>query len=124
MASIGDIATSAPTLDHQTDTFDAIKELIILGEDYAFVKKNDQIIGIVCVDNLLDEYNSATICEVNVEKFAEPLLYINEDENELKAAQLILENNVKHIAVTNQVGDFVGIVSFKQLKAEFWLTKV
>jgi hypothetical protein len=54
MPYIGRISTPAPTLDHQSTAFDATEELILLGQDHAFVKKDDRIIGIVCLDNLLE----------------------------------------------------------------------
>ena len=114
MPFTGKVAVGAPTFDHQTDSYDVTVDLIVLGLDYAFLKKDDQIIGIVCVDNLLEEFNSAA----KVAEFMEPLISISEYEHKLKAAQLMRENKVEHIAVTNRAGDFVGIASFKQLKTE------
>ena len=66
MPYIGRISTPAPTLDHQSTAFDATEELILLGKDHAFVKKDDRIIGIVCVDNLLEEYKSGDISASSV----------------------------------------------------------
>ena len=45
MPFIGRVASPAPTLDHQATTFDAIEELILLGQDHAFVKKDEQFTG-------------------------------------------------------------------------------
>ncbi len=39
MPFIGRVASPAPTLDHQANTFDATEELILLGQDHPFVKK-------------------------------------------------------------------------------------
>ena len=118
MPFIGKVAVGAPTFDHQTDSYDVTVDLIVLGLDYAFLKKDDQIIGIVCVDSLLEEFNSAANSEAKVAEFMEPLISISEYEHKLKTAQLMRENKVEHIAVTNRAGDFVGIASFKQLKTE------
>jgi hypothetical protein len=76
MPYIGRISTPAPTLDHQSTAFDATEELILLGQDHAFVKKDDRIIGIVCVDNLLKEYKSGDISSSSVVEFVEPLIFL------------------------------------------------
>ena len=66
MPFTGKVAVGAPAFDHQTDSYDVTVDLIVLGLDYAFLKKDDQIIGIVCVDNLLEEFNSAANSEAKV----------------------------------------------------------
>lgn len=116
MPFIGKVALPAPTIDHQRSTFDATEELILLGQDHAFVKKDDQVIGIVCLDNLLEEYKFGDISETSVAEFVEPLFFVQEYELRLKAAELMEENNVEHIAVTNKAGVFVGIATLNQLK--------
>jgi predicted transcriptional regulator len=118
MPIIGRVARPAPTLDHQTNTFDATEELILLGQDRAFVKKGDRIVGIVCVDKLLEEYKSGDISENNLEEYVEPLFFLKEYEKRSKAMEVMLINNIEHIAVTNKAGDFVGIASLKQMKDE------
>ncbi len=118
MPFIGRVASPAPTLDHQVNSFDATEELILLGQDHAFVKKDDQVIGIVCLDNLLDEYKSGDISATSVAEFMEPLFFVKEYELRLKAVELMLINDIEHIAVTNGAGDFVGIASLKKLKNE------
>ncbi len=114
MPYIGRVASPAPTLDHQTSSFDATEELILLGQDHAFVKVDDRVIGIICLDNLLEKYKSGDISETTVAEFVEPLVFIKEFEHRTKATQLMLTHNAEHIAVTNRVGDFVGIASLKQ----------
>jgi predicted transcriptional regulator len=118
MPYIGKIAKPAPTLDHQANTFDATEELILLGQDHAFIKKNDRIIGMVCVDNLLEECKSGDISSTNVAEFVEPLFFVKEYELRSKAKELMLINDIELIAVTNNAGDFVGIASLKQMKGE------
>ncbi len=118
MSLIGEIAFPAPTLDQQTIAFDATEELILFGQDHAFVKRDDRFIGIICVDNLLEKYKSGDISATAVAEFVEPLFFLNEYEHRSKAAELMLTNNIEHIAVTNKVGGFVGIASLKQMKDE------
>lgn len=115
MPYIGKIASPAPTLDHQTNTFDATEELILLSQDHAFVKKKDQIVGIVCVDNLLEEYKHGDISATSVAEFVEPLFFVNEYELRTKSLEVMVINNIEHIAVTNKAGEFVGIASIKQV---------
>lgn len=118
MPFIGRVARPAPTLDHQTNTFDATEELILLGQDHAFIKKDGRFIGIICVDNLLEEYKSDDISETSVEEFLEPLFFLNEYVHRSKAMEMMLINDIEHIAVTNKADDFVGIASLKQMKDE------
>jgi predicted transcriptional regulator len=109
----------APTIDHQTKTFDATEELILLDQDYAFVKKDDQIIGIVCLDELLKEYQSGDEPEATIEKFINPYFRFSAYEKKSKEVNLIQENFTEPIAVTNKAGDILGLVSNKKLKIEF-----
>ena len=81
MPFIGRVTSPAPTLDHQANSFDATEELILLGQDHAFVKKDDRIIGIVCLDNLLEENKSGDISETNVAEFVEPLFFFKKSTN-------------------------------------------
>ena len=117
MSIIGKIARPAPTLNHQDTTFDATEELILLGQDHAFVKKDDKIMGIVCLDNLLEEYKSGDISATSVAEFVE-LFFLKEYELRSKAMEVMLINDIEHIAVTNRAGDFVGIASLQQVKNE------
>ena len=55
MPFIKNITSPAATLDHQINSFDATEELILLGQDHAFVKKDDRTIGIISLDNLLKD---------------------------------------------------------------------
>jgi signal-transduction protein with cAMP-binding, CBS, and nucleotidyltransferase domain len=116
MPFAGKIARPAPTLDHQISCFDATEELILLGQDHAFVKMDDRYLGIVCLDNLLEEYKYLDISNISVAEFLEPLFFVKEYELRSKAVELMLTNDIEHIAVTNRAGDFVGIASLKQLK--------
>lgn len=115
MHYIGKVALPAPTLSHQLKAFDATEELILLGQDHAFVSKELNVIGIVCLDNLLEQYKSGDISETAVEEFIEPLFFVNEYEHRKNVAQFMREKEVEHIAVTNKAGNFVGIASAKQL---------
>ena len=92
------------------------RSLFLLGQDYAFIKKDDRLVGIVCLDNLLKEYKSGDISATSVAEFMEPLFFVKEYELRLKAMEVMLTNDIEHIAVTNKAGDFVGITSLKQLK--------
>jgi predicted transcriptional regulator len=103
------------TIDHQTKIFDATEELILLGQNYAFVKKGDQIIGIVFLDDLLKEYYAGDISETTIEKFINPSFRFNDYEEKSEEVNPIQENNVDHFAVTNKTGVLLGIVSNKKL---------
>jgi len=108
-----EITLPAPTLDHQTDTFDAIEELILIGQEHAFVEKDGQILGIVCLDNLLEKYEPANISETKIAYYAEPLTIISEYQNKSQVGSLMRENNAEHIAVTKRTGDCMGIAALK-----------
>ena len=82
------------------------------------MKKNEQVIGIVCLDSLLEEYKSGDISDTHVAEYLEPLFFVNEYEDRSLARSLMKENNVEHIAVTNQDGIFLGIASAKEFKEE------
>jgi len=116
MPFIGKIASPATTLDHQTNSFAATEGLLLTGQDYAFVEKDDQIVGIICLENLLEEYMSANTSENRVEDFMKPLFFVKEHERRSKALELMLMNDIEYIAVANRSDDFVGVVSLKQLK--------
>jgi hypothetical protein len=66
------IVHSASTIDHKTKVFAATEELILLGQDYAFVKKDDKVIGIVYLEDLLKEYYDGNESEPTIEKFMDP----------------------------------------------------
>jgi len=113
MPFVGEAALPSPTLDHQMTTFDATEKLIILGKDYAFVERDGEYIGIVSLVNIMEDASDSNLTE-----FMEPLFFVKADDHKLKAAALMQENNVEHIAVTNQAGEFVGITSAKRLQEE------
>ena len=73
--------TDQLTIDHQTKIFDATEELIFLGQDFAFVKKDDQIIGVIWLEDLLKEYHSGDTSEDTIEKFINPFFSISDYEN-------------------------------------------
>ena len=66
----------------------------------------------------LEEYKSGDISETSVADFVEPLFFVKEYELRSKAVEVMLKNDIEHIAVTNGAGDFVGIASLKKLKNE------
>ncbi len=113
MPFIGEIASPSPALEHQMTTFDATMKLINLGKEYAFVKKDEQYIGIISLANILEDHSDSPLTE-----FMEPLFIVKADEHKHKAFTLMLEKNVEHIAVTNQAGEFVGITSAKKVQEE------
>ena len=115
MPYIGKVALPAPTLDHKLKAFDATEELILIGQDHAFVAKGSDIIGILCLDHLLEQYKKADISGVNVEEFVEPIFYVNEYDYQRDVARFMNEKLIEHIAVKNKAGNFVGIASTKQL---------
>ncbi len=57
----------------------------------------------------LEEYKSGDISETSVADFY---------ELRSKAVEVMLKNDIEHIAVTNGAGDFVGIASLQQVKNE------
>jgi predicted transcriptional regulator len=80
-------------------------KLITLGNDYAFVKRDDEYIGIVSLVNIMKDGSVSKLTE-----FMEPLFFIKADEQKLKTTVLMKENNVEHIAVTNQAEEFVVLL--------------
>ena len=118
MIYIGNLSQPAPTIDHKQITFDAIEELVLLSQDHAFFRNKEKIIGVICLKNLLENYNSGDISDKNVEEYTVPLFSLNEYEQISKAKELMKKNSIGHIAVTNQTGNFVGIFSACQFKSE------
>ena len=118
MPYVGKVALPSPTLNHDLSSFDATEELILLGMDYAFVKKDGQYVGIISLDNMLEKYKFEDIADLKIVEFMEPLFFVSEYEHKSKAIDLMLKNNVHHIAVTNKAGDFVGVASSTQLQEE------
>jgi predicted transcriptional regulator len=94
------------------------RSLFLLGQDYAFIKKDDRLVGIVCLDHLPEEYKSGDISATSVAEFMEPLFFLKEYELRSKAMEVMMINNAGHIAVTNGAGKFMGIASLKQVKNE------
>lgn len=101
----------ALTIDHQKNTFDVTEELILLGQDYAFVKKDNQTIGMVCLDDLLNTYHAKDESKVSIQKFINPLLKLSIYGQRSKEGQQIEENSVEHFAVFNEAGELIGIIS-------------
>ena len=59
-------------IDLHAKIYSAIEELIILGQDYCYVKSGDQIIGIVCLEELLEKYHDRGIPEETIVKYVVP----------------------------------------------------
>jgi hypothetical protein len=78
MSIISELDLPSATLSHHATTIDATEELLILGQDHAFVKKDDKIIGIVCLENLLVDYKLRESIKTTVADHAEPLFSIIE----------------------------------------------
>ena len=110
MSNIGNYAQSAPVIDCQLKTFDTVMKLINLGKEYAFVKKNEQYIGIISLDKILEDHSDSPVTD-----FIEPLFIVKADDHKHKATTLMSENKVEHIAVANQVGELIGIASAKKV---------
>ena len=117
MLYIGNIASPSPTLDHQTTLFEAVEYLIINDYNYAFIKNEEEIVGIISSENLLENYKSRELADATVTEYLEPLISINENEPITKAANLMSNNLVEQIAVKNQTGAFVGIACLSQITA-------
>lgn len=116
MPFLARVISPALIFDHQAKPYDVAVDLVLLDQDCAFVKKDDQIIGIVCLDNLHEEFISAVASEDKVAEFIEPLFSINEYKHSSIAMELMLMKNIEHIGVTNGGGDFVGIASLKEIE--------
>ena len=76
---IVDSFQSPLTVDHQTKIIDAAEKLILLGRDYAFVKKDKRVIGIVCLNDLSNEYYYGVESEASIEKLIAPFYLFNEN---------------------------------------------
>jgi len=118
MPFIGRVTSPAPYLDYQTTVFDVIEYLIVNDSDHAFITKEEKVVGIVSSEKLLEIYKSQDLNNASVAEYLSPLICINEKAHKSIAASLMKENNVEHIAVTNQNGNLVGIASAKQLETE------
>ncbi len=118
MSFVRQVALPSPIFDYQTTIFDAIEYLIINDCEYAFIKKEEGMVGIVSLEKLVENYSSRDFPVATVIEYMEPLICINESAHKSKATNLMRENNVEHIAVTNRNGNFVGIASAKQLETE------
>jgi predicted transcriptional regulator len=115
MASIEKIASPAPILDSNTAIFDAIEYLISKDCIHAFVQHEGKTIGIVAVEQLLENYKSRDMSDVTIREYMGPILKIKAGEEQARAAEIMSEHDVEFIAVTNQNGVFVGVASFDNL---------
>lgn len=118
MIYIGNLAQPVPTIGYKQTAFDAIEQLVFLSQDHAFFKNEEKIIGVICLKNLLENYGSGDISDKSVAEFTAPLFPLNEYEQISKVKELMKENSIGHIAVTNQTGSFVGILSECQFEIE------
>ncbi len=108
---IGKATSPAPALDHQTTLFEAIEHLIANDLDHAVVNKNGRVVGIVCLSKMMSEYSKffMDVSKTTVFELMEPVYYMNYTEHKIEAAQLMIDKDVEHIAVTNQAGKFLGV---------------
>lgn len=117
MPDIGKLIKPASTLDYQTTVFDAIEYLVINDVDHAVIKKDEQVVGIVCLHKMLGNYSTALvdISKATVLDFMEPAFFVNHQEHKVKTAQLMIENGIEHIAVNNHAGKLLGVVSAREM---------
>jgi len=117
MTSIEKAALPTPTLDSKTIIFDAIEYLIINDCDYAFVQHEGEIVGIVAPGHLLENYKSQDLSGATIMEYMGPLLIIKGNESQTRAAEIMSENDVDYIAVTNQNGIFLGVAGSRKLNS-------
>ena len=77
MPFVGRTALPSPTLDHQMTTFDATVKRVVLGKDQAFVKKDDESIGIVSLVNIMKDDSDSKLMEFMNPCFSSKLTSIN-----------------------------------------------
>lgn len=118
MSLIGEFASPTPTLDSKTTIFDAIEYMILNDCDHAFVQHEDKMAGIVATSQLLENYKSEDMLGSTIREYMEPLLMIKSNEPEARAAEIMAEHDVNFIAVTNQNGVLLGVVSLNNLNSQ------
>ncbi len=83
-----------------------------------FVQHEDKMAGIIAVSQLLENYKSEDMSGSTIREYMEPLLTIKDSESEGQAAEIMAENDVDFMAVTNQNGVFLGVVSSSNLNSQ------
>jgi len=119
MSKIGDYMSS-PVLTTSLDTlaYDAIGKMFENEVGALLVEKNGEYIGIF---SKIDWMHLALRggCDLNVVKVSSiitsPIITIDKNETLAKASILIEENNIRHIAVTED-GKIIGMLSVKDLE--------
>ena len=97
MASIEKIASPAPILDSNTAIFDAIEYLISKDCIHAFVQHEGKTIGIVAVEQLLENYKSRDMSDVTIREYMGPILKIKAGEDPLKREKSQRPEKIKDV---------------------------
>ncbi len=117
MTIIERITKPAIEIDSQATILDAIQDLVVEGKVYAGVKRNGKIVGIINCDNLLNlsSLEGMDISTVTVFSVMEPAFFLNSSEPRAKAAKLMIAKDVEHISVTDEAGNFIGVITSKDV---------
>jgi CBS domain-containing protein len=122
MIQVGD-HMSSPVLSINPDAyaFDAVGEMYQKNVGTFLVEANGEYVGIFTktdwIHKFLKEAGNHDAIKVS-EMMTAPIITVERDEPIAKASELMKENNIRHIAVTDK-GKIVGIVSVKDLE-ECW----
>ncbi len=117
MPIIERIVKSAPSIDYEATIFEAVEYLIQENKECAVVQRDDEIIGIVNLDNLLNLPYEDGKDNSNTEIFSvmEPAIFINAHDHLENAIKIMSKNDVEHLAVADSEGTFLGIISAKEI---------
>ncbi len=110
---------SSPVLTTSPDAFayDAVGEMYQKNVGAFLVEENGEYVGIFTKTDWIhkffkdDDSNSIRVSEM----MTAPIITVEKDEPIAKASELMKENNIRHISVTEK-GNIVGILSVKDLE--------
>ncbi|MCH8313025.1 MAG: CBS domain-containing protein [Nitrospinae bacterium] len=119
MSKIGDyMSTPVLTISPDTFAFDAIGKMFENEVGALLVEKNGEYIGIFSKIDWLHlvlrgESNPNVVKVSSI--ISSPIITVDKNETLAKASNLIEENNIRHIAVTED-GKIIGMLSVKDLE--------
>ena len=107
------ISQSVPVLHLHDKVFNALQLMNDLHVAHLVVEENDQFVGIVSEEHLLQAPDETIeIRELN-ESF--PLLFVRENDHFLKGLQLAVENRLSVVPVIGENKELIGVVSYREL---------
>ncbi len=115
MPFIAKFVKPAPSLDYQTTIYDAMEYLVLEQHEYALVKREGEIVGIINTDHLL-KLRDIDLSRATIFSIMEPAFFVDASEQSLIAGKVMKENDVEHIAVVDDKNNVLGIISGKDIQ--------